>query len=129
MAAILRMLGLRAPASNLNIPPFPYKITQNPYPAKRVWPPDFQKLSHMHQFRLERRYRRRAKLKWARPTWSKATKLVQWGSILFVTVYVVLYMDVTDDEGRRRPHVFERVRAWAGTEKPRGTYAWKKEEG
>ena len=39
------------------------------------------KLSPKHQFRLERKYRRRAALKYARPKWTKATKLVQWGSI------------------------------------------------
>lgn len=55
--------------------------TECPYKAKRPWPPDMSKLSSKHQFRLERRYRRRAKLKYARPAWAKWTKLVQWGSI------------------------------------------------
>lgn len=53
----------------------------NPFKAKRKWPPDFSKLSEKHQFRLERKYRRRSKLKFARPRWMKATKLVQWGLI------------------------------------------------
>jgi hypothetical protein len=39
------------------------------------------KLSPKHQFRLERKYRRRAMLKYARPKWVKATKLAQWGVI------------------------------------------------
>jgi hypothetical protein len=58
-----------------------FNIHTNPYKAKKSWPPDFTKLSPKHQFRLERRYRRRAKLKWARPTWTKAMKLAQWGSV------------------------------------------------
>jgi hypothetical protein len=59
----------------------PYVYT-NPYKAKRLWPPDFSKLSPKHQFRLERRYKRRAKLKWERPRWTKAVKMVQMGSVV-----------------------------------------------
>jgi hypothetical protein len=59
----------------------PYIYT-NPYKAKRLWPPDFSKISPKHQFRLERRYKRRAKLKWARPRWTKAVKIAQTGSII-----------------------------------------------
>jgi hypothetical protein len=59
----------------------PYVLT-NPYKAKRLWPPDFSKLPPKQQFRLERRYKRRAKLKWARPRWTKAVKLVQMSSIV-----------------------------------------------
>lgn len=59
----------------------PYVLT-NTYKAKRLWPPDFSKLPPKHQFRLERRYKRRAKLKWARPKWTKAVKLMQLGSIV-----------------------------------------------
>ncbi|KAH8687395.1 hypothetical protein BGZ60DRAFT_364279 [Tricladium varicosporioides] len=65
-----------------NIPQKVPYIYSNPYKAKRLWPPDFQKIDRKHQFRLERRYRRRAKLKWARPRWTKAVKLVQLGSIV-----------------------------------------------
>ena len=54
----------------------------NPYKPKRQWPPDMTKLSPKHQFRLERKYRRRAALKFARPKWTKGTKLVQWGTIM-----------------------------------------------
>lgn len=50
----------------------------NPYKAKHPWPPEFANLSEKHQFRLERRYKRRAKLKWARPRLMVATKLAQW---------------------------------------------------
>lgn len=53
---------------------------KNPYKAQKEWPPDFSKLHPKHQFRLERRYRRRSKLKWARPRWTKAVKLTSWGS-------------------------------------------------
>ena len=62
-----------------------FDFDANPYKAKRIWPPDFSKLSPKHQFRLERRYKRRAKLKWARPRWTKGVKLAQWGSGICVS--------------------------------------------
>ncbi|GAB7362554.1 hypothetical protein MBLNU230_g2871t1 [Neophaeotheca triangularis] len=105
MSAILRLLGLgareKAAAEQA------YNIANNPFRAKRTWPPDFSKLSQKHQFRLERRYRRRAKLKWARPTWVKTTKLAQWGIILFVVTYGVLFMEV--DKGKTP---FDGIREW-----------------
>jgi hypothetical protein len=70
-----------------------FDFENNPYKAKKEWPPDFSKLSPKHQFRFERRYRRRAKLAWARPVWTKGTKLAQWGLTVFVLGYGVLYMD------------------------------------
>ncbi|KAF7592450.1 hypothetical protein BBP40_000231 [Aspergillus hancockii] len=70
----------------------------SPYKPKRQWPPDMTKLSPKHQFRLERKYRRRAALKFARPKWVKMTKLVQWGVIGFVLVYALLFME-WDDKG------------------------------
>ncbi|KAG9234550.1 hypothetical protein BJ875DRAFT_376189 [Amylocarpus encephaloides] len=68
-------------------------IYTNTYKAKRLWPPDFSKLDPKYQFKLERRFRRRTKLKWARPRWTRAVKLVQFGSIVFVTIYGVLFLD------------------------------------
>lgn len=93
----------------------PLDVHNNPYKAKRLWPPDFTKLSQKHQFRLERKYRRRAKLKWARPAWNKGVKLAQMGSAacetvlypsltagltkyLVVLVYGVLFMDWGENE-------------------------------
>jgi hypothetical protein len=90
-----------------------FDFARNPYKSKRTWPPDFTKLSQKHQFRLERRYRRRAKLKWARPTWTKFVKLATWGTIScmsligscdnymlilgrVVVVYGLLFMDIEE---------------------------------
>lgn len=92
---------------NLNPPHFPYTYETNPYTCKRTWPPEFTHLSQKHQFRLERRYRRRAKLKYDRPNWKKFTKLAQWGSILFVGVYGMLFMEVTEGETP-----FSGIRKW-----------------
>ncbi|PYH88585.1 hypothetical protein BO71DRAFT_403724 [Aspergillus ellipticus CBS 707.79] len=82
-----------SPDSN-DLPPNPNSTEyHSPYKPKRQWPPDMSKLSPKHQFRLERKYRRRAALKYARPKWVKATKLVQWGVIGFVLVYAMLFME------------------------------------
>ena len=53
----------------------------NPYRAQKVWPPDFSKLRPKQQFRLERKYRRRSKLKYIRPGWIKGVTLATWGTI------------------------------------------------
>lgn len=100
LPTLARRIGLnpfaapKAPA--VNVPYFPYTWETNPYVCKRTWPPEFAKLSQKHQFKLERRYRRRAKLAYARPNWHKMVKLAQWGSILFVSVYGILFMELTD---------------------------------
>ena len=100
LPTLARRIGLnpfaapKAPA--INAPYFPYTWETNPYICKRTWPPEFSKLSQKHQFKLERRYRRRAKLAYARPNWHKMVKLEQWGSILFVSVYGILFMELTD---------------------------------
>jgi hypothetical protein len=73
---MFRTLGLQAG----NVQP-PFDFANNPYKAKKSWPPNFKGLSNREQFRLEKRYRSRTKLKWARPTWSRATKVVQIGVI------------------------------------------------
>ena len=91
-------------------------VHNNPYKAQKQWPPDFSKLHSKHQFRFERKYRRRSKLKWARPRWTKAVKLAAWGScgcecypgfeehtliaLLVVLVYGVLFMDWGEMAGR-----------------------------
>lgn len=54
-------------------------IQMNRYKARKEWPPDVSKLDTKHQFRLERKFRRRSKMKFERPGWIKGVKLVQWG--------------------------------------------------
>ncbi|KAJ5230553.1 hypothetical protein N7489_011261 [Penicillium chrysogenum] len=74
-------------------PPSFEDVYYSPYQPKRQWPPDMSKLSPKHQFRLERKYRRRAALKYARPKFTKAVTLGQWVIIGFVIVYSVLFME------------------------------------
>ncbi|KAJ5476304.1 hypothetical protein N7475_002033 [Penicillium sp. IBT 31633x] len=74
-------------------PPSFEDVYYSPYQPKRQWPPDMSKLSPKHQFRLERKYRRRAALKYARPKFMKAVTLGQWVVIGFVIIYSVLFME------------------------------------
>ncbi|KAL8735259.1 MAG: hypothetical protein Q9181_002891 [Wetmoreana brouardii] len=92
----------------------------NPYKARKPWPPDFSKLDPKYQFRLERRYRRRQKLKYLRPGWVKGVKLAQWGiclsrlavSIVLIVLvavftYGVLFMDLGENDNN-----FATIRDW-----------------
>ncbi|KAK7748146.1 hypothetical protein SLS53_001400 [Cytospora paraplurivora] len=51
------------------------------YPPKKVWPPDFKKLSIQEQLKYEKKYKRRLALATARPRWTKFIKLVQLFSV------------------------------------------------
>lgn len=62
-------------------------IKNNPYKVKRPWPPDYASLPQNYQLRLERRFRRRSKLKWARPRMMKVLDVVQYVSISCASTY------------------------------------------
>lgn len=62
-------------------PLVPFDFKKNKFKAKKKWPPDIKMLPPGEQFKFERSYRRRAKLKWARPRWNKWLTVVQWTSI------------------------------------------------
>ena len=85
--------GIAAPhliTSNPSSTMFTTRLLQSAartYKARHPWPPDFTLLSQKEQFRLERRYRRRAKLKWARPQLMKAVTFAQWGSVACLWPY------------------------------------------
>ncbi|PWW74695.1 hypothetical protein C7212DRAFT_327685 [Tuber magnatum] len=83
-------------------------LTQKVYKAKKPWPPDFSLLSRKHQFRLERRYRRRAKLKFARPRLQKTVKLAQ-GVIISS---VVIWAAFINDWGERGNKTVQPLRNW-----------------
>lgn len=84
----------------------------NQFKPQKVWPPDFSKLNEKQQFRFEHKYRRRAKLKYTRPSWDRGVKVTAWVActcnvilshyrgeivthliIIAMLVYGVLFMD------------------------------------
>ncbi|KAI9741372.1 MAG: hypothetical protein M1834_003089 [Cirrosporium novae-zelandiae] len=85
-----------------------FNIYTNPYKAKKEWPPDLQRLSHKHQFRLEKKYRRRAKLKYTNENWNKTMRMAQWISISGVVFWAIFFMD--SDRGKNQP--FNTFRQW-----------------
>ncbi|KAL7624575.1 hypothetical protein AAE478_006142 [Parahypoxylon ruwenzoriense] len=79
------------------------------YKLKKVWPPDFSKLSEKEQFRFERRYKRRVKLAMARPRWDKFVKLAQLFTLTSVLVYAILFMEPNTEN---KPFQALRDRFW-----------------
>ena len=57
-------------------------VRNNPFKAKKEWPPDFSKLHPKHQFRFEKRYRRRAKLRYQNPNWIRGVKIAANSSVV-----------------------------------------------
>ncbi|KGO78423.1 hypothetical protein PITC_068860 [Penicillium italicum] len=114
---------LSANKTKTSTPPSFEDVYYSPYQPKRQWPPDMSKLSPKHQFRLERKYRRRAALKYARPKFMKAVTLGQWVVIGFVIIYSVLFMEWdTDDTAFHaiRENFFAGVRAVFSSAPPPG---------
>ncbi|KAF2446794.1 hypothetical protein P171DRAFT_334156, partial [Karstenula rhodostoma CBS 690.94] len=95
---LARLLG-RAPKSDL--PPFNFAL--NRHKAKKHWPPNLRVLTEKQQFRFERKFKRRLRLKSIKPQWQKWTKIVQWNLIGFVVVYGVLFHDFAKDSMNPRP--------------------------
>ncbi|KAF1977678.1 hypothetical protein BU23DRAFT_550356 [Bimuria novae-zelandiae CBS 107.79] len=88
-------------ASKSDLPPFDF--ARNRFKAKKQWPPNLKELTEKQQFRFERKFKRRLRLKSIKPQWQKWTKIVQWNLIGFVIVYGVLFHDFAKDPMNPRP--------------------------
>lgn len=55
----------------------PLTVANNPYKARKVWPPDFKELTHQQQLRFEKKYKRRIALANYSPRWDKGVKYAQ----------------------------------------------------
>lgn len=93
----VKMLFGHRPKSNFK--PAPFHVNNNPYRARKQWPPDFRELDPKRQFHFEKTYRRRAALKWARPTWNKSIKILQQTLITTTIIYFVFFLEPTRGEG------------------------------
>jgi len=104
-----RLLG-RSPRPQL--PPF--NFARNRFKVKKVWPPQLRELTEKQQFRFERKFKRRLRIKSIKPQWQKWTKIVQWSMISFVLVYGVFWHDFAKDPMNPRPgeQPFKGLRAW-----------------
>ncbi|KAK0740427.1 hypothetical protein B0T18DRAFT_330581 [Schizothecium vesticola] len=81
----------------------------SPSRLKKMWPPDFSKLSKQEQLHFEKRYKRRVSHIAQRPRWNKMIQLAQLTTITFVVVYSVMFMDWKDE---RQPFDDVRQAVW-----------------
>ena len=104
-----RLLG-RQPKTQ----PPPFNFARNRYPAKKNWPPNLKQLTDRQQFRFERKFKRRLKMKSLRPTWNKWVTIVQWTLIGGISVYAILFHDFAQDPLNPRPgeQPFKGLRGW-----------------
>lgn len=72
-ATLIRRAAQEARPSN---PAFIRRIREL-HPPKKVWPPDFKKLSLQEQLKFEKKFKRRLALATTRPKWNKSVRLVQ----------------------------------------------------
>ncbi|EEU46340.1 uncharacterized protein NECHADRAFT_78849 [Fusarium vanettenii 77-13-4] len=71
----------------------PLTIANNPYKARKVWPPNFKQLTHQQQLRFEKKYKRRIVLASRSPTWEKAVKTAQLLTIVAAMVWILFYSE------------------------------------
>jgi hypothetical protein len=91
LPTLLRRAAAQGPRSQLDLPNVAFKL-------KKVWPPDFNKLSPQEQLRLEKKYKRRAQLATARPTWNKTIRLAQ---LFTITCMSLLITRIVSIQGNR----------------------------
>jgi len=99
-----RMAQAPKPKMTPNVMDVPTPYT---YKLKKVWPPDFSKLSPQEQLRFEKRFKRRLHHISARPKWNKFIKLAQLSSVtcmapLIAVVFPVSQLTKSSLASRRR---------------------------
>lgn len=92
-ATLVRRAAQEARPSNLAF----IRRIRELHPPKKVWPPDFKKLSLQEQLKFEKKFKRRLALATTRPKWNKSVRLVQLFAITTVLMYAVLFMDWQTD--------------------------------
>ncbi|KAH7561836.1 hypothetical protein J3E72DRAFT_30604 [Bipolaris maydis] len=98
---MLRLINRLLGRYENTLPPFDF--ARNKYHVKKKWPPNLRALTEKQQFRFERKFKRRIKLKSERPLWNKWIKVAQWSLISFIVVYGVLFHDFRKDPMNPRP--------------------------
>lgn len=83
----------------------PFNVLNNPYKARKSWPPDFRLLNPKQQFHFEKLYRRRLLTKTLsqRVNWNKYTYLLQQTLIVFTLLYFLFVADPYADVGGGTP--------------------------
>ncbi|OAQ73170.1 hypothetical protein VFPPC_12936 [Pochonia chlamydosporia 170] len=71
----------------------PFTVFNNPYQARKVWPPNFKDLNHGQQLRFEKKYKRRIDLASRSPRWEKGVKFAQLATIAAALVWLFFYSE------------------------------------
>ncbi|KID88928.1 hypothetical protein MGU_04271 [Metarhizium guizhouense ARSEF 977] len=71
----------------------PFTVFNNPYQARKVWPPNFKELNHAQQLRFEKKYKRRIFLASRSPRWEKGVKFAQLATIAAALVWLLFYSE------------------------------------
>ncbi|KAH6983072.1 hypothetical protein BGZ61DRAFT_450084 [Ilyonectria robusta] len=71
----------------------PLSVVNNPYKARKVWPPNFKELTVQQQLRFEKKYKRRIMLASRSPRWEKGVKLAQLITIVAALVWILFYSE------------------------------------
>ena len=90
----------------------PFDFSRNRFPTKKKWPPNLRNLTDKQNFRFERKFKRRVKMKAVDPQWNRRVTVVIWSLITFVVVYGVLFQDFRHDPLNPQPgeQPFQRLR-------------------
>ncbi|KAH8710059.1 hypothetical protein GQ44DRAFT_690394 [Phaeosphaeriaceae sp. PMI808] len=81
----------------------PFDFARNRFRTRKEWPPTLRDMTEPQQFRFERKFKRRIRLKSLRPVWNKWVGIVMWSLISFTVVYGVLFHDFAKDPMNPRP--------------------------
>ncbi|KAI6346187.1 hypothetical protein MCOR25_010995 [Pyricularia grisea] len=87
------------------------KLYISRYPAKKVWPPDYSKLTPQAQLKYEKKYKRRVAMLSERPRWDRFVKLAQLLSVTSILTYAILFMKWEDE--RHNPFFGIKKGFWA----------------
>ncbi|KAF2655945.1 hypothetical protein K491DRAFT_576072, partial [Lophiostoma macrostomum CBS 122681] len=92
----------------------PFNFARNRYRAQTQWPPVLRNLPHRQQFRFERKFKRRLRMKAVDEVWNRWVGVGMWSIIGFIVVYSVFFHDFRKDKNNPRPEeeVFETPRRW-----------------
>ncbi|KAJ4255594.1 hypothetical protein NW762_009591 [Fusarium torreyae] len=71
----------------------PLTVANNPYKARKVWPPNFKQLTVQQQLRFEKKYKRRIILASRAPRWVKAVKTAQLLTIIAALIWIFFYSE------------------------------------
>jgi len=69
-------------------------IANNPYRAKKVWPPNFADLTPQQQLRFEKKYKRRVVQSQYSEKWDRGTKILRFTMVSAALIYALFFAEM-----------------------------------